>query len=176
MTPKTTLLILALSCIVYGCTRTSQDRDLAVHPNSSPAGQAFSGTAQPAMRLTGANYSQPISLDTANRMIGSYLNSVNYPATDTAIRYLNFDADTLRAYLKDTRIVTIKLIMAHQNTYVSVAGNYGKYTGLKPRALTAILAGVDENNSLIRNSSNGVYEHAIPCPDLCPVEVDGYLH
>ena len=126
-------------------------------------------------RLTGDKYSQSISLDTANRMISSYLTSVNYPYQDTAIRSLSFDADTLRRYLMDSRITTLKFVLAHQTAYAN-SDLKGKYSGMKPGVMTIIAVGVDDNNAVIRNTTGGVYEHALPCPNSCTVETDAYLH
>ena len=124
---------------------------------------------------TGEGYSKPISLDVANSMISSYTKSVNYPYQDTAIRSLSFDADSLRAYLLDSRITTLKFVFAHQPAYVN-SEKAGTYSGMKPGVLTIIAVGTDDNNAVIRNSSNGVYEHARPCPANCSVEVDAFLH
>jgi hypothetical protein len=123
----------------------------------------------------GAAYSQPISLETANEMIGSYLKSVNYPYQDSAIRSLSFDADSLRAYLADSRIKTMKFVFAHQPAYLT-SEKAGTYSGMKPGVLTLIAVGVDNNNTLIRNTSGGVYEHALPCPVSCDGNADGFLH
>ena len=53
---------------------------------------------------------------------------------------------------------------------------FGKNIGMKPGALTIICVGIDDNGNVVRNSSNGVYEHALPCPNNCPNNIDGYLH
>lgn len=128
-------------------------------------------------RQVGAGYSQPISLDTANRMIASYLQSVNYPIVDTAVRSLAFNADTLRAYLADPRVTSLEFVLAHQLSYINAGTDrFGKNIGMKPGALTIIAVGIDDNGNVVRNSSNGVYEHAMPCPNNCPNIADAYLH
>lgn len=124
-----------------------------------------------------APYSQPITMDTANRMIASYLQSVGYPTVDTAVRSLAFNADTLRAYLADSRVTSLEFVLAHQLSYLNGGTNrFGKNIGMKPGALTIIAVGVDDQGNVIRNSSNGVYEHALPCPNACPSVNDGFLH
>lgn len=127
--------------------------------------------------VSASDFSQPISIDTANRMIASYLASVNYPYVDTSVRSLSFDADTLRAYLADSRITTMRFVLAHQQSYLNAAtGRFGKNIGTRVNALTIIAVGLSDNGTVIRNSSNGVYEHAVPCPNICGIETDAYLH
>ena len=114
-------------------------------------------------------YMQSIPIDTANSMIKSYLTSVNYPEMDTAIRSFNFDADTVRAYLNShTSIVTVKFMFAHQPTYIS-SGNYGKYSGMNPNAMTMVIVGLNSNNEYVLSSTNGMYDHFRPCPNFCHV-------
>lgn len=158
--------------ILISCNKKEANNAVA-----NPAPVTVSNNYNPthSARLAGPNYSQSISMDMANNMIQSYLTSVNYPYTDTALRALSFDADTMRAYLKDTRIVTLKFVMAHQVAYSQAS--FGKYAGMKPGALTMIIVGLDENNVIIRNSYGGFYEHFDPCPASCPGgSSDALLH
>ncbi len=128
-------------------------------------------------RLVSSEFSQPISLDTANKMIASYVSSVGYPYRDTAVRSLAFNADTMRAYLADSRITSLEFVLAHQLSYLNGGTNrFGKNIGMKPGAITIIAVGYDNNGNVIRNSSNGVYEHAMPCPTNCPNLQSPYLH
>ncbi|MBS1616640.1 MAG: hypothetical protein JST06_11050 [Bacteroidetes bacterium] len=121
-----------------------------------------------AARFEGTGYSQSIPIDTANKMIGSYLSSVGYPYADTTIRSLSFNADTLRAYLNNSNIKDVKFYMAHQITWLDADMNrYGKNIGLAPGKLTLIVVGLDNDGNVVRNSANGVYEHCMPCPMNC---------
>ena len=168
---------LFLSAVVF-CMVVSCNRQAVTDPgaDSTPV-KASSSVPNSKSRIVGAEYSQPISLDTANRMISSYLNSVNYPAVDTAVRSLAFNADTLRSYLSDSRITSLEFVLAHQLSYINGGSNrFGKNIGMKPGALTVIAVGLDNNGAVIRNSSNGVYEHAMPCPTNCPNIADAFLH
>lgn len=122
-----------------------------------------------ASRYAGADYSQAISIGDANQLISSYLSSINYAYNDTTLRSFTFDADTLRSYLNDTthgKIVTLKFFVAHQPGYIAV-GNFGKNAGLDSRAITLVLAGLDEENNYIYNRHDEVYEHFMPCPSNC---------
>lgn len=133
--------------------------------------------ANNAARLVGSLYSQPIQIDTANRMIASYLESVGYPAVDSAVRSLAFDADTLRAYLSNPSITTMRFYLGHQLSYLNAGqGRFGKDIGMRPGALTIIAVGMNDAGQVVRNSSNGVYEHAMPCPYSCGFDIDAYLH
>ena len=116
-------------------------------------------------RYSGELYSQSISIDAANSMIGSYLSSVHFPAQDTAIRSMAFDADTLRSYLADNSIKTIRFYMAHTPTQTQLKP--GVYAGYNPQAMTMIIVGYSQSDSLVRNKRNGVYEHLYPCPTYC---------
>jgi hypothetical protein len=116
-------------------------------------------------RYSGADYSQPIPIDDANNMIQSYLTSINYPNNQTDLRSLTFDADTLRAYLADGRIKTLKFMLAHQPGYA--ATNYGMNAGMKANAITMVIVGLNESEQYIYNGNDMVYEHFRPCPDHC---------
>lgn len=128
-------------------------------------------------RMVGAEYSKPIAIDSANKMINSYLQSVGYPYADTTIRSLSFDADTLRAYLANNNITTLKFYLGHQLGWLNGSvGRFGKNIGMQPGKLTIICVGLDNDGDVVRNTSNGVYEHAMPCPTNCgPSTSDAYL-
>jgi hypothetical protein len=128
-------------------------------------------------RLVTSEYSQPIKVDTANRMIASYLTSVGYPNVDTTVRSLSFDADTLRAYLKNKDITTVRFYLGHQLSWLNGGSTrFGKNIGMAPGKLTIICAGLDDDGQIVRNTSNGVYEHAMPCPNNCgPSTTAAYL-
>ncbi len=143
-------------------------------PTTTVNNNSQSGSAA---RLVGAMYSQPIQIDTANRMIASYLESVGYPNVDTAVRSLSFDADTLRSYLANPNITTMRFYLGHQLSYLNGGSNrFGKDIGMRPGALTIIAVGINDAGQVIRNTSNGVYEHSMPCPYSCGFDLDAYLH
>ena len=160
-------------CVFLACNKSDRNETKPAK-NSAQGGGGSLASAKP----TGDNYSRTIKIDTANRMIGSYLASVGYPEQDSALRGLYFDADSLRSYLSDPKVVTIKLVFAHQQSHIT-ASTYGKYVGLKPGSATIIIAGLDDNNNLVPNNKGGVYEHALPCPTSCSDALsaaDGLLH
>lgn len=172
-------VILSVTAAVAICLFSACNRQANTDPqtDTTPVTVPNRNLTQANARIIGKEYSQPISLDTANRMIGSYLRSVNYPVVDTAVRSLAFNADTLRAYLADPRVTSLEFVLAHQLSYINGSSErFGKNVGTKAGALTIIAVGLDDNGNVVRNSSNGVYEHAMPCPNNCPHLTDAFLH
>lgn len=162
----TTTVAFTLVCFILACTKepkhfagTSAPPALAVAPGQIP------GLTN--ARLYGANYSKPISIDTANMMIQNYLDGVGYPYVDTAIRSLHFDADTLRAYLQDNDIKTIKFMFAQPSGYAG-SDPTASPSSLNASALTMIIVGLDDEEGYVLNSSNGVYDNMQICPYACP--------
>jgi hypothetical protein len=158
------LALLAL-CLVMACTKESGIISNTAAPAVNQSNNQY-GMYGHTARYAAADYSQSIEVDTANRMLMSYLHSVGYPNTDTAIRSLSFDADTLRAYLQNPQIVTVKFMLAHKQSYIN-SGYEGKPSGMNPGALTMIIVGLSENNQYVRNSRSGVYDNMYPCPNNC---------
>lgn len=164
-----TTLVLATLCAIAACTKESATVSntpgplSASHSGNNPYGIYGHSLA----RLLGPDYSQSIPVDSANRMIKSYLDGVGYPMVDTAIRALSFDADTLRSYLANHDITTVKFIFAHQQNYIN-SGGYGTSTGLNPNAITLVIAGLNDNDQYVLNSQNGLYDNMRPCPVQCP--------
>ena len=123
------------------------------------------GVGNSRSRYAGSDYSQSIPISAANSMIQSYLESVSYPSTDTALRSLTFDADTLRAYLQNPNIVTLKFVLAHDPSYMTA--HAGEYSGMNPNAVTMIVVGLNDSDQYVLNNRNEVYEHFKPCPNYC---------
>lgn len=109
--------------------------------------------------------------DSANRMIQSYLTSIE-PVDSTAekkadLYSLSVDADDLRMYLNDKpSIKTVKLMFAHTLEYIN-KGNGGKPAGYKSGALTLVLAGYDRAGNYVYMDGNQVMDHCVPCPHNC---------
>jgi len=128
---------------------------------------------QPEMKFYGfggsLGGSQPITIDTANVMISSYLQSIQ-GNTDTDVQSFSMSADSLRQYLNDTsrgKIANLKIVFAHTMNYIN-SGGRGKYAGYRSGALTLIVVGYDINGNYIYNGQNEVYDHMVPCPTSCP--------
>lgn len=114
-------------------------------------------------------FSSGIPIDTANRMIESYLHGINYQVNTNEIRSWTFSADTLRRFLQEgngKKIVRLKLMLAHSLAYIH-GGHEGERPPINTHALTLIVVGIDENNNYIYNPEGEAYEHAFPCPPRC---------
>ena len=99
--------------LIQSCTRSSNGPDAT---RISTPNTAITHTSA---RIGSASYSQPIPLDTATKMIASYLLSINYPTYDTNVRSLSLIADSVRAYLSDSRITTFNLRFAHNLSWIN---------------------------------------------------------
>lgn len=130
--------------------------------------------AQGAVSLPGPEEiknSQPIPVDTANKMIMSYLRSIEYETHPKAIRSWAFNADTLRHYLnenKGKKIITMKFMLAHTLPYIN-SGHYGERPSPldNNHAITIVLAGVDSLGSYVLNDEFMPYDQCLPCPENC---------
>jgi hypothetical protein len=165
---KSTFIAIALFSIYFilGCTKESGTVGNMPEPQGAPVGN-YGMYGHSNARYAGSDYSQSIPVTDANQMIQSYLNSVNYPAADTALRSLSFDADTLRAYLQNPNIVTLKFVLAHQPAYATGASTKGVYAGQNPNAMTLVVVGLNEQDQFVLNNRNEVYEHFMLCPTVC---------
>lgn len=111
-----------------------------------------------------------VPVDTANKMISSYVNSINYTANDTDLRSLTISAAELRYYLdslpNSSSIKNVEIKFAHKQSYIN-AGNQNQPAGLKASALTVIIAGLDQLGGYIYADQH-VINRAGPCPINCP--------
>jgi hypothetical protein len=142
--------------------------DLITHTKAAAAG-AGGGGVPPTSDPTVPDNSQPIPIDTANRMIGSYLESIDYTINTEAIRSWAFNADTLRSYLSKGNgksIVMLKFMLAHTLDYIN-AGNYGVKLPANSHALTIIIVGIDSTGNEVYNTQMMAYDQCQPCPDDC---------
>ena len=110
-----------------------------------------------------------IPVDSANKMIQSYVNSINTPSTtnDTDVKSFFVDASELRNYLDSTNITQIKIVLAHTLNFIN-NGHGNQNAGYKSGAFTLVLAGVDKDGKYIYMPGNNVINHSAPCPTNCP--------
>jgi len=164
--------IIALLAVLSLMACQKKEREVAPEATATSGGTHNNGTMTSMARFspgTGIDYSQPISRDSANRMIQSYLTSINYPTNDTTLTSLSFDADTLRSYLNDpshAKIVTLKFMLAHKQSYMN-SGHYGQFAGNKSNALTLVIVGLDDDDKYVYSRADNVYDHLGNCPDKC---------
>jgi len=136
-----------------------------------PSNHSVTGSLQP-LPNEDPRFSKPLPVDSANRMLNSYLASV--AGNDSSLHALVFDADTLVKYLTDTtrgRIRQVKLMLAHRLDFIN-QGNYGRGAGYNLNALTVVIAGCDTNGNYVYNANGMVYDYCAPCPYNCPNSSD----
>ncbi len=111
-----------------------------------------------------------IPVDTANKMIASYLNGIGYTHNDTTLRSMSIDADLLKDYLNTSvgqpEVKYIKIMFAHTLDYIN-SGKEGVDAGMLSGALTLIMTGYDVDGNYV-TGENAIINKAIPCPNNCP--------
>lgn len=111
-----------------------------------------------------------IPVDSANKMIKSYLTSAGGGAVDTNLYSITFNADSLRRMLNDEtqgKITNVKIMFAHTLDYIN-SGHQNQYCGYKTGALTLVIAGFDADGNYKYYPAGRVMDIGQPCPPLCP--------
>jgi hypothetical protein len=155
-------VIIALASVV-ACSKESSE----VNPGAKRKATAFARLDFP----SDSSKCQFIPVDSANKMINSYLYSINSTVNDSDLRSLIINADSIRAYLNvNPNIRNVKIMFAHTLNYIN-AGYGGQYAGYQSGALTIIMAGYDGSGNYVYMSMGSgamVIDHALPCPASCP--------
>ncbi|GAB3910478.1 hypothetical protein [Mucilaginibacter boryungensis] len=155
---KRTLLALLALPVLASCTTS----------NANPGPVIKQG-----LKTTGATYGFPdiIPVDSANKMIGSYLNSINYTGNDSDVRAFTLNASLLRLYLDSlsgsSTITGLKVFLAHRLSYVN-SGHANKNCGYSNNGLTLILAGYTSSGEYVYYTNNLVIDNSMACPTNCP--------
>jgi len=158
------LLSISLNILLLVAYLSSCKKESPKEEKEEPAKEFIGGVIS---TINWSNYSRMIPVDTANKMILSYLNSINYQSDDTKLRSLIYNADSLRKYLSDTSIKNVKLMFAHTQDYIN-SGGLNVNCGYTAGALTIIIAGYNAAGNYV-TPNNTVADRAIPCPTVCPV-------
>lgn len=111
-----------------------------------------------------------ISIDSANKMIGSYLNSTSGATGDTSLRSLIVNMDQIRLYDTCTgvkRIEKLEIKFAHTLEYIN-AGHGSQNAGYKSGALTVVLVGINSAGDYVYFDNGLVIDHTTACPYTCP--------
>lgn len=165
---KNSLSVIAACILLTGFSACRQFNSLSdLLPGSKASAQGIASSSG----MEKEQNSQPIPVDTANRMIMSYLRSIEYETNRTAIRSWAFNADTLRHYLstgKGKKIVMLRLMLAHTTAYIN-DGHYGQRPSPldNNHALTVVIAGVDSLGQYLLNDESMPYDQGLPCPENC---------
>ncbi len=157
------LAIMCLGIVIAACNKDKSEVAPVTKKTYSAPHSAGRLASQPVSEMNSAF----IPKDVANQMINSYLYSINSSANDSDVRSFSINADSLRAYLSDPSVKSVKLILAHTMSYIS-AGNSGLYAGYQSGAMTIIVAGYNESGTYVYHGGNYVLDHCTPCPFSCP--------
>lgn len=157
LTLMATLLFMA--CNQPG-TSTAEHKDTIATTAASPKVSVKS------LPVRQGPYSQFIPIDSANKMLLSYLNSINYQSNDTDLHSIIFDAGQVRTLLSDTAIKNIKIMFSHSLDYINGGGG-NTNCGYTAKELTVIISGYDNNGNYVYNPSGTVLEIGNPCPPNC---------
>ena len=118
------------------------------------------------------SFSTFIPKDSANKMISSYLGSINYPGNDSDLRSIIIDVKQLADYMKEAssagKCTKIKLMFAHTLKYINNGGK-DQNCGYQSGKLTLVLALYDSAGNYIYKNGNCVLDNMQPCPAYCPV-------
>lgn len=117
-----------------------------------------------------AMFTHAIPVDSANRMIGSFLNSIDYQVNDTDLFSIVVDAGALRQYLgevDDGPGAGIKLMLAHNLDYIN-AGHQNQPVGFNRDALTVVIAAFDGDGNYVLLPGGNVMDYNAICPPDCP--------
>ncbi|MGN6568036.1 MAG: hypothetical protein ACTHJ0_08795 [Flavipsychrobacter sp.] len=162
---KSALLVLLALPVLAGCTTS----------NANPA--TFNPVKQ-GMKTTGSGYGFPdvIPNDSANKMIGSYLNSINYIGNDSDVRSFSVNASLLRLFLDSlsgsSTITGLKIFLGHRLSYIN-SGMANKNCGYSNNGLTLILACYTSTGNYVYLNNNLVIDNSMACPTNCPPGVAG---
>lgn len=123
-----------------------------------------------AQKLLSNDPSSFIPVDSANKMLESYLGSINYPQNDSAVISFTFSISELRRLLDSVdhpdSLKDIQIRLAHSLEYIN-SGHQNMNAGYNKNALRLLISGVDtKGNTILLN--NQVMNHSIPCPNSCP--------
>lgn len=121
-------------------------------------------------QLSLTNTQHLVSKDSANKMISSYLASLDSVSLkdSTALYSLIFNAAALRTYLANPSIDKVKIMFAHSLDYIN-QGNNGIPAGYTSGALTIVIAGANEDGDYVFDNGR-VMNAAMPCPRACLIE------
>ncbi len=161
-TNKMTIAALIAAASLTACQSGGENKD-AANKQTEPMALASSADSV----TTPDTCVSCIPVDTANKMITSYINSLNGNPNNQYLYSLIADANDLRAYLNANPTVTnVKLMFAHTLPYIN-GGGANTYCGTKAGQLTLVIAGYDASGNYVI-STNGVMDQMHPCPNNCP--------
>lgn len=155
---KKTISIFALMLSLASCQSTEEQTTKTDDGAAKSVATLMSGT------------SSFISVDSANKMLNSYLNSISYQTNDSDIRSMTFNAADLRRLLdsmqNSSTISEVQIKFAHKLKYIN-DGHGNQPAGYNKDALTLLLIGVNASGDYV-NQATSIINHGRPCPNTCP--------
>ena len=117
-----------------------------------------------------------ITTDSANKMIGSYMASINSPANDSSVLSWSIDMDQLRMYddsaTGNNKIARLQIKLAHKLDYIN-SGHADQNAGYQSNALTIVVVGLNSLGDYVYFQTNCVIDHSTSCPHNCPSGTGG---
>lgn len=160
-TIKTTVTVLACAAILSACGSNTEE-------NKQSADTAVAKTALMNAADTSDTCASDVPVDSANKMINSYIQSLGGNPENQNLYSLIADANCLRDYLNaHPEVTNVKLMFAHTLDYINT-GHQGQNAGYKSGALTLVIAGYDAAGNYVLINGNSVMDNMNPCPLNCP--------
>jgi hypothetical protein len=148
------IVLLSICCMLIGACRNMQER------------KEHNSTLQAATWNTNLDgYSRFIPLDSGNKMLDSYLSSIDAAENDTDLFAMILVADSLRAYLQNPDVTHVKIMLAHSLEYIN-DGHQGQRAGYRNDALSLVIAGYNQWGDYVYHNGM-VLERSMPCPTNC---------
>jgi hypothetical protein len=164
-TNKMTITALLAVASLTACQNGGENKDAGANKQTEP--QALASGMGDSTTTEADTCLSCIPVDSANKMIGSYITSLNGNTGNQYLYSLIANAADLRKYLNDNPSVTnVKFMFAHTLDYIN-AGYGGQNSNTKAGAFTIVIAGYDANGNYVIGA-NGVMDRLSPCPNTCP--------
>ena len=115
-----------------------------------------------------SNVNSYIPIDSANKMISSYLNSIQYQNNDTDVRSFIVDANALRCYLNSNagkNVVNLKVFLAHNAEY-SNSPDSNRNCGYSAKGLTLVITGFDSVGNYVIYPKGLCIDRSKPNPQV----------
>lgn len=113
-----------------------------------------------------SNVNSYIPIDSANKMISSYLNSIQYQNNDTDVRAFVVDANAIRCYLNSNagkNVVNLKVFLAHNAEYANSLDS-NKNCGYNVKGLTLVITGFDSLGNYVIYPNGVCIDHTEETP------------
>jgi len=165
MEKKLFVLLIASLAFIFSCNNSQHTKSTAIADSAVGIGDS---SCTPGTD----SFCSYMPKDSADKMINSYLTSINASANDTDLYSVIIDVKALNDYLKETsstgaKACKIKMMFAHTLNYIN-SGGQNQRCGYQTGKLTFVLATYDSAGNYIYKNGTSVMDHLQPCPAYCP--------